>query len=483
MNLQDGARARANLGACAENPEGPQVVIVGAGFGGLAAARSLRRAPVRVLVADRENHHLFQPLVYQVAMAALSATDIAAPVRSILARQANTRVALAEVTSIDLDAKLVHARLYTQEPLVVAYDYLVLATGAEPNYFGHETWAPFAPSPKSLDAALEIRKRVLLAFEDAECEADPRRLRQLLEFVVVGGGATGVEFAGALAELSRSTLARDFRRIDPRQTRVHLVESGSRVLAQFPERLSLAAARQLEELGVVLHVGSTVVDVDASGVTLANGTKIESATVIWGAGIRPTSLARTLRAPHDRAGRIVVEQDLSIPGHPDAFVVGDVAHFEPAGQSTPLPGLAPVATQQGRAVARTIARSVRGQGRVPFRYRDKGSLATIGRSRGIGVIGRAQLSGFLAWAAWALVHVFYLVGFRNRLVVLLEWMWNYVTYKRGARVIEGLHEVPPAPSPTPTRAEHADGLADGLVHGTKDGHARREQAVSGSSGR
>jgi NADH dehydrogenase len=417
--------------------EPPQVVIVGAGFGGLAAARALRRARVRVMVIDRENHHLFQPLVYQVAMAALSATDISAPIRSVLASHTNTRVVLAEVSGIDLERRQLCAQVYTQADTVIPYDYLILASGMEPNYFGRDEWEPLAPSPKSLDAALEIRKRVLLAFEEAEYEEDPRRRRQLLEFVVIGGGATGVEFAGALAELSRSTLARDFRRIDPRQTAVHLVEAGPRLLPTYPARLSGLAARQLEELGVFLHLGSAVVELDASGVTLAGGLRLDAATVIWGAGVKPTSLAKSLPVARDRQGRILTGPDLSIPGHPEVFVVGDVAHFEQDGEA--LPGLAPVAMQQGRAAARSILRSVRGSPRSRFRYVDKGTLATIGRSRGVGQIGGIQVSGFIAWVTWALVHVFYLVGFRNRIIVLLEWIWNYVTYKRGARVIEGLH--------------------------------------------
>jgi NADH dehydrogenase len=420
--------------------ERPRVVVIGAGFGGLAAARALGRAPVDVLVIDRENHHLFQPLVYQVAMAALSATDISAPIRSVLARQANTRVILADVTEIDLTARRARAYLNALEEIPVPYDYLILASGAEPNYFGRDEWEPLAPSPKSLNAALDIRRRVLLAFEEAECEDDPQRRRRLLEFVIVGGGPTGVEFAGALAELSRSTLARDFRRIDPRQTRVHLVEGGPSLLGAYPRELAQAAARQLEGLGVLLHVGSRVVSLDRDGVTLANGQRIEAATVIWGAGVRPTSLARLVRVPHDAVGRVIVGPDLSVAGHPEVFVIGDVAHFEQDGAA--LPGLAPVAMQQGRAVAQSIRRTLQGRPRIAFRYHDKGMLATIGRSRAVGVIGGLKLTGWLAWAVWALVHVFYLVGFRNRLMVLLEWIWNYLTFKRGARVIEGLHLAP-----------------------------------------
>jgi NADH dehydrogenase len=415
----------------------PRVLIIGAGFAGLSAARALGRAPVDVLVIDRENHHLFQPLVYQVAMAALSATDISAPIRSVLARHDNTRVVLAEVIGIDLDKRQTHARGHLGENLSFSYDYLVVASGAEPNYFGHDEWESFAPSPKSLDAALEIRKRVLLAFEEAECQDDPRRRRQLLEFVVVGGGPTGVEFAGALAELSQSTLARDFRQIDPRQTRVHLVEGGPRLLPAYPADLSDAAARHLEALGVHLHLGARVVGLNTEGVTLANGKCIEAATVIWGAGVKPTNLARALPAAHDPMGRVIVGPDLSISGHPEVFVLGDIAHFEQEG--TALPGLAPVAMQEGRAVARSIEQSVSGRQRQVFRYRDKGMLATIGRSRAVGVIGGVRFKGFMAWLVWALVHIVYLVGFRNRVIVLLEWMWNYVTYKRGARVIAGLH--------------------------------------------
>ncbi len=421
----------------AEPGSRPRVVVIGAGFGGLAAAKRLGRAPVDVVVVDRENHHLFQPLVYEVAMAALAATDVSAPIRSVLARYGNTRVVLADARSVELDQR----RVVTDHG-DLAYDYVVVATGMEPSYFGHEQWEALAPSPKGLDAALEIRKRVLLAFEEAEWTSDPERRRRLLEFVVVGGGPTGVEFAGALADLSQITLARDFRNIDPRSTSVHLVEAGPRVLPAFPPDLAAKAEQQLREVGVLLHLGSPVVAVDREGVTLASGTRIASATVIWGAGVRPTSIVRSLAAPHDRQGRVVVERDLSVPGHPEAFVVGDVAHFEECG--VVLPGIAPVAIQQGRAAARAIVSSVRGKERRPFRYLDKGMLATIGRRRGVGIIAGLHVSGFLAWIAWAVVHIAYLIGFRNRLAVMLEWVWNYLTFKRGARVIEGLHPPPEA---------------------------------------
>jgi NADH dehydrogenase len=413
----------------------PRVVVVGAGFGGLAAAKRLGRAPVDVIVVDRENHHLFQPLVYEVAMAALSATDVSAPIRSVLAPYAYTRVVLADASAVDLDRR----RVVTDHG-DLAYDYVVIAAGLEPNYFGHEPWEPLAPCPKGLDAALEIRKRVLLAFEEAEWTTDPERRRRLLDFVIIGGGPTGVEFAGALADLSQVTLARDFRSIDPRLTRVHLVEAGPGLLPTFPDDLGAKAARQLRELGVALHLGAAVVELDCDGVTLANGERIDAATVIWAAGLRPPEIVRRLAAPHDRHGRVVVEPDLSVPGYPEAFVIGDAAHVEEGG--TALPGIAPVAIQQGRAVARTIARSASGKERRPFRYVDKGMLATIGRRRGVGVIFGAHVSGFVAWLAWAAVHIVYLVGFRSRVAVMLEWLWSYLTFKRGARVIEGLHPPP-----------------------------------------
>jgi NADH dehydrogenase len=421
----------------AQGDRRPQVVIVGAGFGGLAAAKRLGRAPVDVVVVDRENHHLFQPLVYEVAMAALSATDVSAPIRSVVARYPNTRVVLADARAVDLDAR----RVVTDHG-DLPYDYVVIAAGTEPSYFGHDDWEPIAPSPKGLDAAIEIRKRVLLAFEEAEWTSDPARRQRLLVFVVVGGGPTGVEFAGALADLSQVTLARDFRRIDPRRTRVHLVEAGPRLLPAFPGDLSVKAQRQLQQLGVTVHLGSPVVALDRLGVTLGNGERLDAATVIWGAGVQPKAIVREIEAAHDRQGRIVVAPDLSIPGHPEAFVVGDVAHFDQDGVI--LPGIAPVAIQEGRAAASAIAQSVRGKERRPFRYLDKGTLATIGRRRGVGVIFGLHVSGFIAWLAWALVHIAYLIGFRNRLAVMSEWMWNYLTFKRGARVIEGLHPPPEA---------------------------------------
>jgi NADH dehydrogenase len=415
----------------AGTPRTPRVIVLGAGFGGLAAAKRLGRAPVEVLIVDQENHHLFQPLVYEVAMAALSATSVSAPIRSVLSRYANTRVVLAQARTIELDDRCV-----TTDRGALRYDYLIVAAGTEPSYFGHDDWSVLAPSPKGLDAALEIRRRVLLAFEEAEWTRDPERRRRLLDFVVIGGGPTGVEFAGALADLSQITLARDFRNIDPRSTRIHLLEAGTRLLPTFPEDLSAKAEEHLRQLGVSVQLGARVVSLDRHGVTLADGERIEASTVIWGAGVRPTLVVHEMEAPHDAQGRVLVEKDLSVPGHPEVFVVGDVAHFEQDGVA--LPGIAPVAIQEGRAAAREIVRTLQGKDRCVFRYVDKGMLATIGRRRAVGIIFGVHVSGFIAWLAWAAVHVAYLIGFRNRVAVMFEWVWNYLTYKRGARVIEGL---------------------------------------------
>jgi NADH dehydrogenase len=416
----------------------PCVVIIGAGFGGLAAARALKRAPVDVVVVDRENYHLFQPLVYQVAMAELSGADISASIRAVLARQRNTRVLLGEVTGIDLDRRQI-----TTQDGTMGYDYLIVAGGARPNYFGKDAWEKLAPSPKSLDTALEIRRRVLVSFEEAEgLESDSALRRRLLEFVVVGGGPTGVEFAGALAELSRRGLADDFRRIDPSSARVHLVEGGPHVLPGFPHDLSRKAVEQLAGLGVIVHTGQRVVELDAHGVSLSSGERLEAATVIWAAGVRPVALAEMLPGSTEHRGRVPVQPDLSIPGHPEVFVIGDMAYLEQDGEA--LPGLSPVAIQEGRAAARSIVRSERGRPREPFRYFDKGMLATIGRSRAVGVVGRFHFSGPLAWAVWAVVHIFYLIGFRNRVFVSLQWLWSYLTENHAARIITGLHH--PLPS-------------------------------------
>jgi NADH dehydrogenase len=412
-----------------EAPDLPRVVVVGAGFGGLETARRLAKAPVRVTVVDRRNHHLFQPLLYQVATAGLSPADIAAPIRHVLRKQRNAEVILAEVAEV-LPARRA-LRLADGEEL--RYDFLVLATGATHSYFGHDEWAPLAPGLKTLEDAVEIRRRILTAFERAEREPDPARRRALLTFVVVGGGPTGVELAGAIAEIARQTLAGDFRRIAPEQTRVLLVEAAPRVLPPYPEKLSRAARAQLEELGVEVVTGAPVTAIDEDGVSVGDA-RVLAKTVLWGAGVEASPLARTLGAPLDRAGRVRVEKDLSVPGRPEVFVIGDLAAATDA-RGAPVPGVAPAALQGGRHAARAIVRRLSGEPAEPFRYRDKGSLATIGRAAAVARIGRFLFSGLLAWLAWLLVHIFFLIGFRNRVAVILEWAWSYLTFQRGSRLI------------------------------------------------
>jgi NADH dehydrogenase len=406
-----------------------RVLIVGAGFGGLDAARALRRAPLRVTVLDRRNHHLFQPLLYQVATAALNPADIAAPIRHVLRRQANAEVVLGDARAVDLAGR----RVLLADGDALPYDFLVLATGATHSYLGREEWAPLAPGLKTLEDALEIRRRVLLAFERAEREKDPGPRGALLTFVVVGAGPTGVELAGALSEIARHTLAADFRHIAPASARVVLVEAAGRVLPPFSERLSAAARRQLERLGVEVRTGAPVTAVDEEGVT-AGGERIEARTVLWGAGVAASPLARSLGVPLDRAGRVHVRPDLSVPGHPEAFVVGDLAAVEAPGGG-PVPGVAPAAKQEGRHAARNVLRAASGEATQPFRYRDKGLLATIGRAAAVARVGRLEFSGLAAWLAWLLVHIAFLIGFRNRVAVLLQWAWSYATFKRGARLI------------------------------------------------
>jgi NADH dehydrogenase len=407
----------------------PEVVIVGGGFGGLAAARGLRRAPVHVTLLDRHNHHLFQPLLYQVATAGLSPAEIASPIRRILWRQRNTSVLLAEVTAVDPAAKRV-----VLSDGALAYDTLILAPGATHSYFGHDEWEPHAPGLKSLEDALEIRRRALLAFERAEREADVEAQRQWLTFVVIGGGPTGVEMAGAFGEIARNTLARDFRHIDPRTARVILVEAGPRILPAYPDDLAEKATRQLEGLGVQVWTGAPVTDVGEGGVRMGED-RVAARTVVWAAGVQASPLARSLGAPLDRAGRVRVERDLTVPGHPDVFVVGDLAALEQDGRL--VPGVAPAAIQMGRHAASNVARALRGEPPLPFRYRDDGILATVGRRRAVAVLWRLHLSGFVAWVAWLAVHIFSLIGFRNRFVVLFTWAWAYVTYERSARLIVG----------------------------------------------
>jgi len=425
------------------------VVIIGGGFGGLYAARELTDSNLRVTIVDRRNHHLFQPLLYQVATAALNPSDIAYPIRSVVRSQPNVEVVLDEVTAIDVGQKrvlLVDGELH--------YDYLIVAAGATHSYFGHDHWAHIAPGLKSIEDALEIRRKILYAYEAAERETSEERRRDWLTFVVVGAGPTGVEMAGAMAEISRNAMERDFRHIDPTQARILLLEGQDRVLPTFDPVLHPKAVRQLERLGVETRLGLLVTDIDQAGVTVIpthappggvpEETRIGSRTVIWAAGVAASPLSRSLGVPLDRAGRVEVHPDLTIPGHDDVFVVGDQAALTIDGK--PVPGVAPAAMQGGRHAARNIMRRIRGDAYLPFEYIDKGTLATIGRAAGVGEIGPLRLSGFLAWITWAFVHLLYLVGFRNRVLVFVEWAWYYVTYQRGARLITGAEKLLPPPS-------------------------------------
>ncbi len=403
------------------------MVIVGAGFGGLAAARALRRAPVRITIVDRSNHHLFQPLLYQVATAALSPADIAAPIRRIFRHQANVSVLLAEATAVDVPGKRV-----VLADGVVDYDRLIVATGATHAYFGHDDWAEQAPGLKTLKDALRIRQRILLAFEVAEREPDEARRRAWMTFVIVGGGPTGVELAGTLAEVSRQTLARDFRHINTASARVILVEATPRVLGAYSEDLAEAARKQLEKLGVAVWTGVQVTGIDAEGVCIGRE-RIHAHTVLWAAGVAASPLAQSLGVPLDRAGRVLVEPELTLPGRDDVYVIGDLAHIQQKGAL--VPGVAPAAIQQGRHAAENILRTLKGQPRRPFHYVDKGMLATIGRGAAVARIGRLKATGFVAWLLWLFVHILFLIGFRNRVVVLLQWAWLYATFDRGARLI------------------------------------------------
>lgn len=419
----------------------PKVVVVGGGFGGLSTVRALKNAPVDLVLLDRTNHHLFQPLLYQVASAGLSPAEIAWPIRTILRKQKNASVLMVAVTRVDLPNKTVWFDDGDEERSI-AYDYLVLAAGARTTYFGHDEWGKYAVGLKDLDDAVEIRRRVLLAFEAAERSSDPEERRKLLTFAVIGGGPTGVEMAGALAELSRFVLARDFRDINPRATRVTLIEAGDRILASFPPDLSESALRQLKELDVEVLLNTKVTNVDDRGVHLGDRL-LETSTVVWGAGVGATPLTATLGVELDRAKRVVVEPDCSIPGFKEAFAIGDMAAYLHDG-GAPLPGVSPVAMQQGQFVADAIAGDMKGKGRGKFSYFDKGSMATIGRSRAIAMAGRFRMSGLLAWGAWLAVHLWFLVGFRNRFAVFFNWAWSYFTYQRGARIITGRRLLPGA---------------------------------------
>jgi len=402
----------------------PRVVIIGCGFGGLWAAQALHKAPAEVTVIDRTNHHLFQPLLYQVATAGISAPAIAGPIRHILARQRNTTVLMGEVTGIDPERRVV---LLDDGP-DVPYDYLVVATGSTHSYFGNDAWAPYAPGLKTLEDALEIRARILLAYEHAELETDPARRAAWLTFVVVGAGATGVELAGTLAEIAHHTLRGEFRRFDPHKARVVLVEAGDRVLPPYPPDLSEKALAQLDRLGVTVWLGKRVTGVDAEGVTMG-AEHVTAKTVIWAAGVASSPLGRSLGAPLDRAGRVQVEPDLSIPGRAELFVIGDLAAVPG------VPGIAPAAKQMGRHTGRNLVRLISNQNTVPFRYRDYGQLATIGRSAAVAVIGKLKLSGFPAWFVWLTAHIYFLINFRNRLVVMFDLAAAYWTFQRYARIV------------------------------------------------
>ena len=424
------------------NPPLPHVVIVGGGFAGLSATRALANAPVRITLVDRRNHHLFQPLLYQVATAALNPADIAYPIRSVLRLQQNARTILAHVTGIDLEKRvleLADGRL--------DYDYLLLATGARHGYFGKDEWEAWAPGLKTIEDALEIRRRILSAFEAAERQTDPKELAATLTFVIVGGGPTGIELAGALAEIGRHTVARDFRSFDPRSLRVVLVEGAPRVLPPYSEKLSEAARRQLEGLGVEVRTGVQVTKIDQTGVWVGEE-QIPARTVLWAAGVAASSLGGLLGVPLDRAGRVRVEPDLGVPGYPNVFIAGDLMQIEQDGK--PVPGVAPAAVQAGRAAARNIAARAAGSATKPFRYVDKGSLATIGRAKAVGQIGGLEVAGFFAWWVWWLVHIAYLIGFRNRLSVMIGWAWQYFAFSRGARLITGRAWEPTSETKTPT---------------------------------
>jgi len=421
----------------------PRVVIIGAGFGGLSAAKSLAKAPVDVVMIDRYNYHMFQPLLYQVATAALSPGDIAFPIRTVFRRAPNVRVVLATVSAIGAEQNEVIAGANR-----IPFDYLIVATGAQQAYFGHDDWAPHAHGLKTIGDAVYLRDRILLAFEKAETEIDPDERRRLLNFVVVGGGATGVELTGAIAELAKRTLASDFRTINPGSARVVLVEAGPRLLRQFDESLSHSAQRALEKLGAEVRLGTAVTGCDEAGISMGTE-RVESRTIMWSAGVEASPAGRWLGVETDRAGRVKVEPDLSLPGRPHIFVLGDTALVTGVG-GQPLPGVAPVAKQQGAYVAQVIAARVAGQPVAPFHYRDYGMLATIGRSHALVQFGRVKLSGFPAWVLWCFAHIFFLIGFRNRLFVMLNWAWNFLASRRGARLIIAMGGAPM------TDMEHAE---------------------------
>jgi NADH dehydrogenase len=418
----------------------PRVVIVGAGFGGLNAAQALARAPVQITVIDRANHHTFQPLLYQVATAGLSPGEIAAPIRSILRSHKNVQVLMAEVTGFDLERRIVKT-----SDADIPYDYLIVAAGAAHSYFGHDDWEPYAPGLKTIEDALEIRRRVLLAFELAERQASSGETAAQLNFVVVGGGPTGVELAGTLAEICRHALAHEFRSIDPARTHILLLEGGPRVLPAYAEDLSRSAQEQLKHLGVEVRTSAVVTQIEPGAVYTGN-TRLPATVILWAAGVAASPLGKNLGAPIDRAGRVQVQPDLSLPGHPEVFVIGDLAALKDE-KGKMLPGVAPVAIQQGRFVGKLIRHELESKShasgvRPVFHYWGKGSLATIGRAAAVAEFGRIHISGFIAWLSWLFVHIFFLIGFRNRLLVFVQWAWSYVTYERGARLITGSTYLP-----------------------------------------
>ena len=423
----------------------PRIVIVGAGFGGLNAARALAKAGVQITVVDRKNFHTFQPLLYQVATAGLSPGEIAEPIRSILRSHRNVEVLMSEVTGFDLERRVVET-----PDLQIPYDYLIVAAGVTHSYFGHEDWEVFAPGLKTIEDALEIRRRVLLAFELAERQAAAGETESPLNFVVIGGGATGVELAGTLAEISRYALAHDFRSIDPARTHILLIEGGPRLLPAFPEDLSRSAEEQLRGLGVEVRTSAMVTQVEA-GVVHLGETRVPATVVLWAAGVAASPLGKKLSVAVDRAGRVPVNPDLSLPGHAEVFVIGDLAAAKDE-RGKPLPGVAPVAIQQGKFVAKLIREEVRLATRLntrpQFHYWDKGSLATIGRAAAVAQFGKIHISGFIAWLSWLFIHILFLIGFRNRLLVFIQWAWSYITYERGARLITGSTYLPGWTPPT-----------------------------------
>jgi len=464
-----------------QNVNCPRVVVVGAGFAGINAAKALGRTPVKVTLVDRKNHHTFQPLLYQVALAVLSPAEIASPVRAVLRGARNVEVLLGEVSGFDLDARQVRIEGEGDSPAItLPYDYLIVASGATHAYFGHPEWAEVAPGLKTLEDAIEIRRRVLMVFENAERVAIAGSVGPPLNFVVIGAGPTGVELAGAIADISKRYMEHDFREIDPSKSRITLLEGGPRVLASYPEDLSASAEQQLRDMGVEVRTNAMVTNVEPGWVTVGKDPvskeKIPATVTLWGAGVSASPLGKMLGAPVDRAGRVIVEHDLTIPGHPEVFVIGDLAaaplhpagpsHVDdatnsqttPAGNSSPqsgapsaksapvqlVPGVAPAAIQMGKFAARQIKRSVAGKPCETFHYLDKGTLATIGRSRAVGYVGKFHISGYFAWLAWLFIHVFFLIGFRNRFMVMMEWAWAYISYKSSARLITGEEESKPA---------------------------------------